>query len=330
MRVKAVDQLEGEVDMAASLSSREHIHLKNILVPTDFSAAADNALSYGVALARQFEATLWLVHVVEPQTFFTGLEGVPIPPLDIGEETARAKELMAEFSKNVPANVALRSLVRYGPVMGEISALAKEENLDLVIVSTHGRSGLDRALFGSMAERIVHHAPCPILVVREREHDFVQDSSIPQVGTTIRLNRILAPLDFSDCAKKVVRYAEAFARKFNAGIVCVHVLESEKPPIAVDMEAFYDGHRIEAEKKMAAQLREIEVSVQVEGAIKFGKVHPQIVEMAEGRQVDLIILGERRRSGIGRFLLGSTTDQVIRHAPCPVLVVREVEHEFVE
>jgi nucleotide-binding universal stress UspA family protein len=333
MRVELVEQPEREAASNSLPSLRERgLRLKNILVPTDFSEVSSKALNYASALAQRFGATLWLIHIVEPAPSFAGTEGVviPIAPSE-PEQLADAENLMAGFAaKHVPLNVAVTSLVRHGFPVAEIAALAKERNIDLVVVSTHGgRTGLNRALFGSMIERIVHHAPCPILIVRDGEREFLQAASNVNGTKEIQLNRILVKVDFSNCSKKALRYAEAFAKQFKAEILCLHVLEPEKPLIIVETEAFRKSQRTDAEKQMAALLNEMDRSVQVESTIKSGTPQ-EIVDFAEERHTDLVIVGEHQRSGMGRFLLGSATDEVVRHARCPVLVVREIEHEFVE
>jgi nucleotide-binding universal stress UspA family protein len=326
MQIEVIERPEVEPSVKPSRFG-EQVHLKNILVPTDFSAESVKALHYGVALSQQFDATLWLVHIIEPAPAFGGFEGIPIV-VETDRQVQDAEARMAEFAaKNIPADVAVTSLVRSGSIVGEISALAKARNLDLAIISTHARTGINRALFGSMAEKILHHAPCPVLIVREQEHEFLADSN---TGKAIQLNRILVPLDFSDCAKKAVRYAQALANQFNAQIFCVHVLEPEKPMIVFETEGFRKTHEMEARKEMDALLEQIRPAVEIEAEIKSGAPHHEIVDLAERRQIDLIILGEHSHSGMKRFWLGSTTDEIVKNAHCPVLVVREIEHEFVE
>jgi nucleotide-binding universal stress UspA family protein len=309
----------------------QRLRLKNILVPTDFSETSVEALEYASAFAQRFEATLWLIHIVEPAPSFAGAEGVsfPIAPSE-PERLSDAKHLMAGFAvKHVPSSIPVTSLVKHGSAVAEISALAEERNIDLVIASTHGRTGVNRAMFGSVTERIVHHAPCPILIVREGEREFLEEASIEDQAKEIRLNRILVNVDFSDCSKKALRYAEALAKQFKSEIFCLHVLEPEKPFLIVETEGFRKSQRVEAERQMLALLKEMDRSIQVDSAIRSGT--PRVIfDLADERKIDLIIVGEHQRSRMGRFLFGSTTNQAVWHARCPVLVVREIEHEFVE
>lgn len=145
-------------------------NLKKILVPVDFSDCSNKALVYAAALAKQFGAELTLMNVV--QTF-------PLPPEMISLETnAQAiqygmKELEVlrlAIGDAAPCDVSLRTGVPHA----EIILAAKELGSDLIILSTHGHTGVTRVILGSTAERVVRHAPCPVLVVRQKEHEFLQ------------------------------------------------------------------------------------------------------------------------------------------------------------
>jgi nucleotide-binding universal stress UspA family protein len=160
--------------------SLPEVNLKKILVPIDFSESARKAMEYGLSFARQFNAEILLLHVIE----FTPL---PAPPLAIvQDETTQAKlhessaKELGEWRDAISAQTIVRASVRDGiSAHAEIVKAAAEGNIDLIILGTQGRTGLAHLLIGSTAERVVRHAPCPVLVVREREHDFVNSSKEP-------------------------------------------------------------------------------------------------------------------------------------------------------
>jgi universal stress protein A len=140
--------------------------LRRILVPIDFSGASRQALKYAVPLAQEFGGVVHLVHVVEP-IYLSG----EVTPGYVGLDTsALAKtaqgHLEALAGEQLPPEVAGQTLVRTGVPYDEIGAVAKELEIDLIVLTTHGRTGLARALLGSTAERVVRHAPCPVLTVR--------------------------------------------------------------------------------------------------------------------------------------------------------------------
>lgn len=147
--------------------------LGSILVPVDFSEPSRKALHYAKKFAQQFDATITLVHVVEPLAYPPDFAVVPLLPPDI-EET-RTRELqaqLAELAANVGGGVKTKAVVRTGRAWQEVVDFAKSGGFDLIVVSTHGYTGLKHALLGSVAEKVVRHAPCPVLVVRPEEHDF--------------------------------------------------------------------------------------------------------------------------------------------------------------
>jgi nucleotide-binding universal stress UspA family protein len=324
MKVEVVQQNE----RTAAFQSRtpQRIRLENILVPTDFSENSHKALDYGIAMARQFGATLSLLHIVEPTAPFTGLEAVPIV-IEGTEQLSGAENRMAEFAaQHVPADVAVTSLVRLGSAVHEISDFAKTHKIDLVVATIHPHNRISRALFGGITERIVHQAPCPILIVRENEHDFFQADG----AGGIRINRILAPVDFTPCSEKALRYAVAFGQQFDAEVFCLHVVETDKPLMIMETESYRKTHEIEASNNMNALIREVDGSVKFETGIVTGSPHHEIIDAADDCAVDLIVIGEHCRTGVfGRFMLGSAADEVVKGAHCPILVVRPHEHEFV-
>ncbi len=148
-------------------------HIARILVPVDFSEPSRKALHYAKLFAQQFEASLVLIHAVEPLAYPPDFAVVPLLPPDV--EEARTRELesqLAELASNVGGGVKTEAVVRSGRAWQEVVEYAKTGKVDLIIVSTHGYTGLKHALLGSVAEKIVRHAPCPVLVVRDEEHDF--------------------------------------------------------------------------------------------------------------------------------------------------------------
>jgi universal stress protein A len=153
----------------AATPNLPELTLKRILVPVDFTACTEKALQYAVAFAHQFGAELTLLHVVEPSYMPASEMGI-IPD---GDSTEDAQKEMQSLVRRLDRAVRYRTLLRKGGAQYEIIDAAKELGSDLIILSTHGRTGLERILLGSTAEKIVRHAGCPLLVVRENEHEFL-------------------------------------------------------------------------------------------------------------------------------------------------------------
>jgi nucleotide-binding universal stress UspA family protein len=147
--------------------------IRRILVPLDFSKPAEKALRYAVSFAKQFDAKITLLHVCPVPYYGGDLGYIPASfPADQASEKAIADQLASDARRLVPTGMLDRTLVRVGSAFDEICNAARKLNSDLIIISTHGYTGLKHALLGSTAERVVRHAPCPVLVVRKHEREF--------------------------------------------------------------------------------------------------------------------------------------------------------------
>ena len=147
------------------------IALEQILVPLDFSETSMKSLQYAVAFARQFGAKITLLHVVVPQTYPTEM---PYPISNEQEIVASAERMIERIKdENIPSELSAVTVVRHGVLFDSILDVARETRADLIVITTHGYTGLKHMLMGSAAESVVRQAPCPVLVVRECEHDFV-------------------------------------------------------------------------------------------------------------------------------------------------------------
>jgi nucleotide-binding universal stress UspA family protein len=155
-------------------SGRAPFRLKKILVPIDFSECSRKALQYALPFARQFDAALTLLYVVEPIPY-TGSEHyeMNLPLLEKQMREGAEKNLAELAEKEIGDRARVEKSVRSGRPFAEIINAAETRDIDLIVISTHGHTGLKHVLLGSTAERVVRHAPCPVLVVREQEHEFV-------------------------------------------------------------------------------------------------------------------------------------------------------------
>ncbi|MBI4552507.1 MAG: universal stress protein [Candidatus Latescibacteria bacterium] len=151
------------------------IQLKRLLCPTDFSEPSEHALTYAISLAQQYGAVLYLLHVIEPLTPVPGIEMGPVLMYDERPDLLqRVHELLDEMvPEDVKAKIEIKPLIRRGAPFLEIIRTAREEEIDLIIIATHGRTGLSHVLLGSTAEKVVRKAPCPVLTIRHPEHEFV-------------------------------------------------------------------------------------------------------------------------------------------------------------
>lgn len=299
--------------------------LERILVPVDFSESATDALRFALPFARETSARLDLLHVIEAVATI-GLAGEAVVSLPLAGSkqlqraaAARLKQLAAaEVRRPMHAKV----FVAEGQPAPAIANIARRQRSDLVVISTHGHSGLQRFFLGSTAEAIVRQSPCPVLTVRRR---VLSRRGTPQSPPSERINRILVPVDFSRPSREMLIYAADFALRFRASLLLLHVVQH----VNVSARLAYAATGLqmivlnEGMTKLADWTESlVPDGVEAEQIVKAGTPYDVINRVARREQVDLIIIATHGHSGFPRLFLGSTAERVLRHAPCPVLVVR--------
>ena len=159
--------------MTAASATASPFRMKRILVPIDFSDCAKKALEYAIPLAKEHQAAITLLYVVPPPYAVGEYGGIDYAQLQTGMRVTGEKELAKLAVEEVRGAVPADTLVRVGSPAREIVDAARKLAADAIVISTHGRTGLKHVLLGSVVENVVRHAPCPVLVVREREHEFL-------------------------------------------------------------------------------------------------------------------------------------------------------------
>ncbi len=289
------------------------MRLDNILCPVDFSEFSATAYEYARSLSRQYRAKLFVLHVAEP--LLSIYRGYISPPL-VEEIHARqeldareqVRALEARFEREP---VESEVIVQIGLVADSIVSFAHDREVNLVVMGTHGRRGLDRLMMGSVAERVLRRVRCAVLAVRECVWTFVSPGSAHQ---PIRLQKLLCCVDFSENSPRALEYAFSLALEYRAEVALLHVLE--------DSEGHADeqAHALKCmEDLIPSEARNWATLVPT---VRTGKPYEQIIEHATQTQTDLIIMGVRGRNALDLALFGSTTHRVIQLGPCPVLVVK--------
>jgi nucleotide-binding universal stress UspA family protein len=301
------------------------LQISNVLVAIDFSAPSLEAIEAALPLIKHFEADLHLVHVFEPDYLASSIVAIPlvVPELEVGQRVRRRLRDVAE-----DYSVSLRRENIHaikGRPFEEICRLAREIDIDLIVIATRGHTGLKHLVLGSTAERVVRYSPCPVLVIRESDS---RKKPAPQLAT---FRKILVPVDFSDCSMKGLGYAKALAREFKAKLILLHSIALEYY-VASDEYARYDLPRLmeQTDKAAKQQMRELVQQtnwngIEVETALQNGHAGQQICAEASDRKADLIAISTHGRTGFKHVFLGSTAEYVVRHASCPVLVVPSYE-----
>jgi nucleotide-binding universal stress UspA family protein len=288
---------------------------KKILCPTDFSAGSQHALQVAARLASEANGELVVAHSFYVPPLALGVEYTfPLDTLQRIEEDAEG--LLAEAVKEARALGAkhVSSKLLKGLPWHEIVQMLDAQAFDLAVMGTQGRTGLARVLLGSVAEKIVRHAPCSVMAVHPGD--------LPKP-----FNHVLCPVDFSDSSQHAVELAAQLAAPGGSGITLLHVVEvpvayAGEPPVPGFMEDL-DKRSAELLQNWAKRL-ETEVTVPVTTRMRIGTPGSQALAVLDrDPTVDLVVMGSHGRTGIKRVLLGSVAEKVVRHAKCPVVVARK-------
>lgn len=298
------------------------VHPKRIIAATDFSDDSKLAIFYGQRLAKEFSAKLFVCHVLSVPTGYG--EALPDPVIHQSRLMDQAAEQFFRMMEGQP--IDWEPVVSVGGAASEITRVAEEKKVDLVICATHGRSGLKRLVLGSVTERLMRSLPCPVLVVRPQ----TEDVGLSARGD-IKFKRILAACDFSPDSNLAFQYALSLAQEYLSELHVVHVIE---PPVYKHMlQTTKLEDQDDSRQHLRAVLKE-ELSGMIPEdarnwckpvtALLAGQPYDELTKYAVVNEMDLVVLGLRGHSIMETPLMGSTTARVIRQAPCPVLSVRPV------
>jgi nucleotide-binding universal stress UspA family protein len=298
------------------------IQMNKVLFPTDFSRCAEQAFPYAVELARRYEAEL---HILHASVLHGYLDKKAEEHLDNLEEIqGQLEELAASRMSSLASGgdkgkVSIQHVSKRGMSAAPVILdYIDDEDIDLTVMGTHGRRGLEHIVLGSVAEEVVRVARCPVLTVRESE--------TPQPIEAVE--KILVPVDFSDFSLQAVVYAKELASSYQARLQLLHVVE---PPIypsfyALKQSLFFDlleDIKKDAKKRLKGLMEETEgPTVSYDVFIMEGRAVTDIPDFAKNSQTDLLVIATHGLTGLKRLCLGSVTEKVVRRARCPVLTVR--------
>jgi nucleotide-binding universal stress UspA family protein len=296
-----------------------------ILVPLDGSKVAEESLDYARPLAERNRATLSLTRSVAMPVAvgaygaYGAYEAYPLPAGVIEEELKAAQDYLDRLAEHLRGQgFVVETASSMTDAETGILATADEECIDLIVMTSHGRTGISRFLMGSVAERVCRHAGCPVLIVGRTGL-----KAKAQAAETTLFRKILIPLDGSPEAEKALDYLSSVASSSDAMIYVLRVLE-KLPPLGgvVDSKSFIDAQvelDVAPEKLVEGYLRTR--GFEVHSHTETGNATDQILGFAERERCDLILMTSHGRSGASRFFIGSVAERVARHATCPVLVV---------
>ena len=296
------------------------VQFKNILCATDFSDFSNHTIGYGVALAKEFAAKLFVSHVIDLSSVAIYGEFQLDPVGQQNRIVEDAAVQLKELTGDQP--ISWEPLITVGKPADEISRAVEEKDIDLVITATRGRAGLKRIILGSVTERLMRTLTCPLLVVNSPEHKFVSTAD-----QAIKIKKILVGCDFSPDSGQALKHALSLAQEFQAELHLAHVIEpptqpdlhKEDTPVSEEIQQDYRDLLTRKLKEMVPAEARLWCTPQT-GLLE-GQPYEEIVAYAESKNIDMIVLGVRGHGLVKTLFLGSTTDRVVRRSPCPVLSV---------
>ena len=304
------------------------IEIRRILCPVDFSDHSRRALDHAVAIARWYKSTVTVLQVYSPVPVAAfGPGPVVFEPMVL--TAVDRDQLLADvrtFAETESApEVPLEAVVREGNTAGEILEQATSMKADLLVMGTHGRSGFERVVLGSVAEKVLRKASCPVMTVPRRLPDAVP-------AGPVLYKRILCPVDFSKSSLHALKYAISLAQEADGQLTVLHVVAHEFENTAEMASVVYDAGMTvgdflkEREDAFRRRLQEVVAGApefcHVESLMTHGKPWREVLRAAAEIQSDLIVMGVQGRGAADLLFFGSTTQHVVREASCPVLTLR--------
>ncbi len=298
------------------------MHFKNILCATDFSDFSNRTVNYGTALANEFDSKLFVCHVIDLSSVAIYGE-FQLDPVGLQDRIMNdAHEQLQELIGG--QQIDWEPLISVGHAADEISRIVEEQDMDLVISATRGRSGLKRLILGSVTERLMRTLSCPLLVVQGPDKAFAASDD-----QEVNMKSILIGCDFSPDSEVAFEHGLSLAQEFQSELHLAHVVETSiyqqlhktESPVEEELQQEIQTRLIKKLQDMVPE--EARNWCKPQTSLLDGHPYEELVKYAEKNNIDMIVLGTRGHGLVKSLLIGSTTDRVVRNAPCPVLSVSQ-------
>ncbi len=298
---------------AKTATAITRIHLKKVLYLTDFSEPSEAALPFAVAVAREYGAKVYALHVMTPSPLMYTTPESTVATMESQEEVARAEMQRADAQlTGVAHEILVENDIGVWPA---VERATKQLGIDMIVVGTHGRSGVERLLLGSVAEEIFRRSSVPVLTIGPWAAHAVHNAA--------KFHRILFATDFTKESLAAAPYAISMAQENQARLILVHVIRGGQAR----------GDEKRAEQTIAHAMHRLleivpadaELWCRPEACVQYGSPADMILDTARDRGSDLIVMGVRDATGhlgAATHVQRATAHQVVAHAMCPVLTVR--------
>jgi nucleotide-binding universal stress UspA family protein len=289
--------------------------IRRILCPVDFSEFSASVLAYAAAFAKLFGSEITVLHVFATAVPPASAATYPAWLLQVPEaRKSIADELHLLLAPLSSAGVTVRTQIAEGNTASEIVRHAAGDDVGFVVMGTHGRSGFDRLTLGSVAEKVLRKAPCPVLTI---------PPGVARTATDVSVRNILCPTDFSTCSEHAMDFALSLADRANAAVTALHVVETiEARPELSGAMAELQKRRCDTERRYLEEINAARAGGnRMTNVVTLGRPYLEVLRIAEERAIDMIVMGVRGRGAVDMALFGSTTNHVVRRATCPVVTV---------
>jgi nucleotide-binding universal stress UspA family protein len=287
------------------------LEIKLILCPIDFSEFSIRAYHHALSLAQHYRAKLVAQHIVELWRY---------PYADYAACAGDYQEFCRALREG--GKEQLQEFVHQGAAPDCILSFAQVQKTDLIVMGTHGQRGFDRLVLGSVTNRVMRRAPCPVLAVCKPSHESIaadmaaDTASGKERGHVHHLSRVLFCTDFSENSGRALNYALSVRAEYDAELTLLHVLEGVPSPAKTEEAVATATEQLD--KLIPPEGRK---TLRIKTAVRIGKPYQQIIQLAQEAQIDLVAMGVRGRGALDLAVFGSTTYRVLQLGPCPVLAV---------
>lgn len=299
--------------------------IQTILAPTDFSWGSNVATRAAVQLAERLQAKVRLLHVLECPPVFAYApigDGAAMEWSKNEETLARGKEQLETERAGLSPKVDIecQAVLGLGNTGGDIVKVAESTQADMIVMATHGRTGFAHALIGSIAERVVRTAPCPVLTLKAPEQQ-----NAPAIERA-EVRRILYATDLSDTSRGALDLACQLRDLFDAQLDALFVMENldSYPNVPWEYLPLPGGTTLPQHQASEAERRlneHVQGAGEVDTVLRQGTSYQEIVDQAHQSQADLIVMSTHGHTGLRHALLGSVAEKVVRLAHCAVLTI---------
>lgn len=294
------------------------LRIDNILLALDYTASSERATSLALLLAERTGAKLHMLYADVLQNDPERAEQVAAAPDRLRERIRDSLEPDSQIRFD-PGSVQVEHVtVRGVAAAAAILSYAEDQDVDLIVMGTHGRRGVQRLLLGSVAEEVVRLAPSPVLTVGSAGSKRLEPSRRP----------ILVPVDFSDHARAALLHAEALAELLDVHVEVLHVVEQNLYPLiyghtlqtAYEVDPELDQRASEALERFVSESWTSQVDVQT--FVQSGHAYQEVLAFAKEREAGMILMSTHGVTGLEHFLVGSVAEKVVRRATCPVFTLK--------